>query len=137
MFCPNCGANLPEGTAFCGSCGAAQKTQQQAPMQQPAYQAPTQQPVYQAPAQPTYPPAPQQPAYRPAPVAVSKREFLSKHADAATKKNSLIVTITFLLTLALIVASILAPIFGSLYDIPAVSTIIPAMLQEETGDLEN
>ena len=24
MFCKNCGANLPEGTTFCSSCGAKQ-----------------------------------------------------------------------------------------------------------------
>ena len=40
MFCPNCGTQLPDGSAFCSSCGAqlggAQAPQQ--PVQQPAYQ---------------------------------------------------------------------------------------------------
>ena len=31
MFCKNCGANLPEGASFCGSCGS----QQEAPVQNP------------------------------------------------------------------------------------------------------
>ena len=29
MFCRNCGTEIPDGSDFCGSCGAAQNTQQQ------------------------------------------------------------------------------------------------------------
>ena len=125
MFCPNCGANLPEGTAFCGSCGAAQKTQQQAPMQQPAYQAPTQQPVYQAPAQPTY-----QPTYQPAPTAarapmpVTKKDYLANHADEGTKKNAKMITITFILSMVLILASIIVPMAIPFFEIPVISGIL-------------
>lgn len=55
MFCPNCGAQNADGTAFCASCGsnlnAQQAPAQQAPVQQPVYQQPVyQQPVYQQPA---------------------------------------------------------------------------------------
>ena len=49
MICKNCGAQLPEGTAFCTNCGCAVE----APQAQPA------QPQYQAQPQPTY----QQPMY--------------------------------------------------------------------------
>ncbi|MBQ6454429.1 MAG: zinc-ribbon domain-containing protein [Coriobacteriales bacterium] len=51
MFCPNCGAQLPDGSKFCLNCGfkmpgaagmGQQPTAQQAPVQQPAYQQPTQ-----------------------------------------------------------------------------------------------
>lgn len=39
MFCPNCGANIPDGTAFCPNCGGA--TNQAAPQGQPMmYQQP-------------------------------------------------------------------------------------------------
>ena len=131
MFCPKCGANVPEGTPFCGSCGTPLNAQQQAPVQQPTYQAPVQQPTYrpapQQPAyQPTYQPVQQPQPMRPAPVAVSKREFLSKHADSATKKNSLLVTICFLLTLVLIAASIIVPLATPFFNIPIVSTILSA-----------
>lgn len=51
MFCQNCGNQLPEGAAFCGSCGA--KAEVQTVPQQPAYEAP-QQPAYEAPQQPAY-----------------------------------------------------------------------------------
>ena len=59
MFCPNCGNQIPEGSAFCGNCGTkveAPAAPQPAP--QPAYEAP-QQPAYQAVQEPVYV-APQQ-----------------------------------------------------------------------------
>jgi uncharacterized membrane protein YvbJ len=47
-FCTSCGAQIPDGTKFCPSCGAAQEAAQ--PVQQPVYQQPVyQQPVYQEP----------------------------------------------------------------------------------------
>lgn len=57
MFCPNCGAQNPEGTVFCASCGAKVAVEQ--PAAQPVYQQPAQ-PVYQQSAQPVY----QQPVYQ-------------------------------------------------------------------------
>ena len=48
MFCPNCGAQIPDGTKFCTSCGASLEAAQQ-PQQQPQYQQPQQQ--YQQPPQ--------------------------------------------------------------------------------------
>jgi len=64
MFCKNCGAQLPEGAGFCGSCGAKMEAQQpiqqptqqpeqpiqpMQPMQQPVQQPPMQQPMQQQP----------------------------------------------------------------------------------------
>ena len=47
MFCKNCGTQLPEGAAFCGSCGTAQNVQQAAPAyEEPVYNA---QPCNEAP----------------------------------------------------------------------------------------
>ena len=54
MFCNNCGAQIPDGSPFCPSCGAqqAQQAQQQAYQQQPqGYQQPYQQQGYQQPYQ--------------------------------------------------------------------------------------
>ena len=45
VFCPHCGAQLPDGTAFCTSCG--KPTAQQAPDQQAFQQQPYQQQPYQ------------------------------------------------------------------------------------------
>lgn len=41
MFCPNCGANVPDGTTFCPNCGTALTPITDAPApEQPAYQQP-------------------------------------------------------------------------------------------------
>ena len=57
MFCPNCGAQIPDGTKFCTSCGASLEATQQ-PQQQPQYQQPQQQyqqqPQYQQSSQQQY-----------------------------------------------------------------------------------
>lgn len=59
MNCTKCGANLPEGSVFCPSCGAnlnVQPVVQQTHEQQPIIQQPTMQPPIMQ--QPLYPPAP-------------------------------------------------------------------------------
>ena len=57
MFCPNCGAQNPDGAQFCSNCGATLGAQQyQQPQSQPQYQQPQQQ--YQS---PQYQPQVQQP----------------------------------------------------------------------------
>ncbi len=83
MFCSKCGAQVPEGSAFCTVCGnklepVNQQINEQgaqpsyegpAAPQQPAYEpVQPQQPMYEQPAQPSYegPAAPQQPVYEPA-----------------------------------------------------------------------
>lgn len=47
MNCKNCGAELHEGSAFCGNCGMRVE------VEQPVYEAPAE-PVYEAPAQPEF-----------------------------------------------------------------------------------
>ena len=63
-FCTNCGAQNPDGTKFCTSCGTpiVQAAPVEQPVQEPVYQQPVQQPQYQQPQyqQPQY----QQPAYQ-------------------------------------------------------------------------
>ena len=63
MFCQYCGAQIPDGSAFCNSCGRQQQQVNPQPKRQeaPTYQQP--QPTYQQP-QPTY----QQAAYQQAPA---------------------------------------------------------------------
>ncbi len=63
MFCPNCGANLPDGLNFCTSCGS----QMSAPSAQPAPES------YQQPPQPTRPSY--NPVYTQAPVGPSMGWF--------------------------------------------------------------
>ena len=80
MFCPKCGAQLPDGTTFCTSCGQAlaqqaapqQQAYQQPYQQQPYQQQPYQQQAYQQP----YPQ--QQPVYKPPVQELPTQEFTSQ-----------------------------------------------------------
>lgn len=85
MFCFKCGQQLPNGSAFCTACGAAQPTP--APAPRPVYQAPAQ-PPYQAPAAPQYQP-PVQTAYAPAPVPqnLSWKDFYSRFVSKKVKST--------------------------------------------------
>lgn len=55
MFCPNCGTQIPDGSAFCQNCGARLTAAQ--PVQQPQYQQPQQAPYQPQPQ--VQPPQPQ------------------------------------------------------------------------------
>ena len=72
MFCKNCGNQLPDGTAFCNNCGAAQNAP--APQPAPVAEQPISAPA-PAPVAPVAPPTPvagqpvSAPAPQPAPVA--------------------------------------------------------------------
>jgi len=47
MNCPTCGATIPDGSVFCGNCGAQVSTAAAAPAAAPAAQPAYQQPTYQ------------------------------------------------------------------------------------------
>lgn len=98
MFCANCGAQLPEGSAFCGNCGSHQ-------------------PVPQA--QTWNPPAPHVPT-----TPEKKSVFLKEKASAGAKRNSRIVLITSLLCILLLVFSVVFCLTRSLFRIPIVSTAV-------------
>lgn len=66
MYCSNCGKEIPDGSAFCGYCGAAVGAAQPGG-EQPSV--PPSQPGWQAPAPPPQAPVPPPPAAGPAPVA--------------------------------------------------------------------
>lgn len=88
MFCPHCGAQLPDGTAFCTSCG--QPTTQQAPGQQPYQQAPGQQPYQQAPGQQTYQQPYQQQPYQQQPTGSGNnmlKDFDPKELSSSFAEN--------------------------------------------------
>ncbi len=70
MFCKNCGAQIPDGSAFCGNCGTSMNEPVSQPNPQPVSQ-PAPQPEYREPVyqqqvyqQPSY----QQPVYQQPPV---------------------------------------------------------------------
>lgn len=124
MFCPNCGNNVPEDSAFCPECGtpmkaAPQPVQPEIPVSQtpmqPVYQAPVyQEPVYQ---QPAVPRAPRQSN------APAGRKPAAKPSKAASVYGKLVL-ITMLVSLVLIVVSVITPMNVPFYDIPAMSVLL-------------
>lgn len=137
MFCPQCGNQLPDGSAFCSNCGS--QLTQQTPVEQPIPQYEQPVPQYEQPAPRYEQPIPQyeipryeQPAqYQPQPQnnypqptidpeAMSKGEFIKQCGDKKVKNTSLAVTLTMVLSLALIVVSIFSMLTMSLFRIPVI-----------------
>lgn len=119
MFCPNCGAQLPEGSAFCGNCGTKMNAAPEA--------APVAAPVAEP--QPTYAP---QPSYEPQPTTyapvggvptkpMKKSEYLKTQASPAAKKNSMLVLITTLVAIVLMVAGIVSALTVPFFEIPFIA----------------
>ena len=122
MFCDKCGAQLAEGTKFCGSCGNV-IVQPEQPVQQPVYQQPVQ-PAYQQPAQPVYQ-QPVQPAYQqpaqPVAVPMTRGKFIS---SAGGPKGLALGSMLILFLCAILIGVCLyATLFGSLSDLPALNMI--------------
>ncbi len=154
MFCPECGNNLPDGSAFCSNCG--KQLMEQPQYEQPVYQ-PQPEPQYQPQPEPQYQPQPEpqyqpqpvyqpqpesqyqpQPVYQPQPEpryprptidpeAMSKREFIKECGDKKVKSTSLMVTVTMLVVLALIAGSILVMLNTPVYEIPVINNAIDAI----------
>lgn len=113
MYCPNCNAQLPDGAAFCGHCGQTLNN-----TQQPAA------PIGYAPPQyPGYPSYPTRPV-----VTKSKKEYLATDASESARSQSKLVLLTALISVALIIAGIVATMTMSIFDIP-----VMAMLMEAAG----
>ncbi len=124
MFCPNCGAQIPDDSAVCGSCGQALRNPQQ-----------TSAPV-------GYMPPQQPPRFNPAPAApVSKKEYMATMATQGTKNKRKLVLVTMLICMALIVGGVLATLNMPFYEIPFVSLVLGASdadvdeLEDEMSDL--
>ena len=93
MFCQYCGAQIPDSSTFCNTCGRRQQPVQQpqrqeAPAHQPA------QPVYQQPVnqQPAY----QQPAYQQPMPGMKWHKFLAYFALWLSAVSNLVTGITYL-----------------------------------------
>ena len=118
MFCPNCGAQNPDGAAFCGSCGASLAAPQQSaqpvqqPVQQPQYQQTQyQQPQYQQPQmqQPYQQSAYQQPMQQP-----YQQPQMAEQWQQPKKKKSKLVSYLILLAVAVVLYFVLKGVFGSM-----------------------
>ena len=95
MFCPNCGTQQTDGALNCTSCGCSLQEEQQTNYQP-------------APAQPQY-----APEYVPAPPQFSKFD----------KNAGKFVYITFFLSLALLVGSVLIPLTGNIFNVPSIKIL--------------
>ncbi len=106
MKCPNCNSEMPEGGAFCTSCG--HKLDAQPAYAQPAYA----QPEYTAP--------------------VTKKEFMSKYASKKTKTTSLVAKIVSVVCALLFIVGSFTILNGSITDYPIIKLAVP----EEELDMD-
>ena len=115
MFCKRCGAFVEDDSQFCTHCGTAT--------------APT----------PVVAQAFTQPVLRPQPVVQPKQVQQPKSVASAPKpkKNGLLCTITFILTMLLLVASVLAPLYKSVLEIPIISVFAGDDLEDVIEELED
>lgn len=100
MFCPNCGANIPDGSTNCGYCGVY-LVQEQAYVNQPTI-----------------------------PAGLTKKQYLASYATPKAKKVSLVTKIVTLLCVVLLVVSYFAVLDTSVEDIPIVSTLVGSDVED-------
>lgn len=107
MFCPNCGTNLPDGSAFCAGCGS--RLNQEQPVVNQA-------PVYSAPATPEYEAA-TPPAYQDGPILNKSTWLKTSPSPKAKQMSNLSLILTAACALVLILA-LCTSIFGPFYNVP-------------------
>ena len=122
MFCPNCGSNIPDNSAFCGVCGTAF-----AQAQAPAYAAA---PAY-APAS-AY--APAQPGLSAKLRGLSKKQFLETEASESVKTASKVVMVLFLVVAVLVTAATITVNNISFVDLPIMKMVLPDDARDELDD---
>ena len=129
MYCPNCNAELPEGTSFCGCCGAK--------LTQPEAQ------QYAAPAAPAYPGYATYTTYARPMNNMTKKEFLASDAGLHARGQAKLAVLVCLIAVAAIIAGIFATMTMPIFDIPVMSMAMEAadadpdeLLDELENELE-
>lgn len=128
MYCPNCNAEIPEGSTFCGCCG--QKLTQPEPQPQ----------QYAAPAAPAYPGYSAYTSYSRPMNNMTKKEFLASDAGLHARGQAKLAVLVCLIAVAVIVAGIFATLSMPIFDIPVMSIALEAAdadVDELMDDLEN
>ena len=120
MFCPNCNAELPEGTAFCGCCGH-QMTESQSQ-------------TYTAPAAPAYPNYSAYTSYTS--NNMTKKEFLASDAGLHARGQAKLAVLVCLIAVAVIIAGIFATLTMPIFDIPVLSMALEVASAEEDLDID-
>ncbi len=124
MFCPECGASLPEGTTFCSECGAKLAAAQPAA------------PVYPSqPAAPVYQSQLAAPAYHSAPLnPLKKGDYVKQQGSPAVKTASMVTLILLVVCFAIMIFGHIAMLNTSIEDIPVMSMALEATGEEDTFD---
>lgn len=128
MYCPNCNAEIPEGSTFCGCCG--QKLTQPEPQPQ----------QYEAPAAPAYPGYSAYTSYSRPVNNMTKKEFLASDAGMSARGKAKLAVLVCLIAVVAIVAGIVATLSMSIFDIPVMSIAMDAAdvnTEDLLDDLEN
>lgn len=122
MYCPNCNAEIPEGSTFCGCCG--QKVTQPEPQQ------------YAAPAAPAYPGYSAYTSYSRPMNNMTKKEFLASDAGMSARGKAKLAVLVCLIAVVAIVAGIFATLSMPIFDIPVLSMALEVAGADEDLDVD-
>lgn len=122
MFCPNCSADIPDGSTFCGCCGHK--------MTQPEPQ------HYTPSAATAYPGYTTYTSYARPMNNMTKKEFLSSDAGHAAKAMSRLAVLVGLIAVGVIIAGIFATLTMPFYQVPVMSVLFSAAGEDIEGDVD-
>lgn len=130
MFCPKCGANLPDEATFCSSCGSQMQKQEA----QPEF---NQQNQFEQPYQ--YDPAYQQPPMMHLSAkarGMKKKEFLATEASETARNMSKFSIIAFIVAAVLVISSVVVANNTAFYKLPIISTLVGMENEDALDEIE-
>ena len=126
MFCPNCSADIPDGSTFCGCCGH-KLTQPESQPQSQYYTTPT---TFSYPGYSAYT------SYARPMNNMTKKEFLASDAGHSARTKAILAVLVCLIAVGVIIAGIFATLTMPFYKIPIMDVLLSAAGEDIDADAD-